>query len=386
MWTEVQYGGQTYTVPSTGPAESLGAMLTEIPGQHEDEAAFQRHATAFLLQHGNLDVAVGRYGSDIGECAPFAIAMAKIMQYHNAEPITYYQLHSGMGLVVNGQADVAYMLREYGHLALGDEFDAKLWLNPSDIDELIARSEDQEMSTPGVGGSDPVVDASRRYRDGKLPRSADERKLFGVWEELDSIAESESERGLTDAEYDRWKGLGRMSDSLAQRLRDLKSELGASDTDEARDVPPVDRTAYRRLLGNERMDALEADAAALTDSEIRRLDEMTVDELRDERASLGGDPLKTLNKEAAYRARRLERDEAIAVRTQDSDRLAWVRGEIEQQNERNVHPDQWIVANPQLPRLLAVDAKREAAAERELEPLQTTAREAAVHSPGLDMG
>ncbi len=103
-WTEADYLGNTYRVPVTGRDENLNAMLTEIPDDH--------HAMAFLMQDGNLAVPGGRYGRDTVSCAPVAMALAKIMQYHNGEPITYYSLDSDMGLVVNGADDVADLIRE----------------------------------------------------------------------------------------------------------------------------------------------------------------------------------------------------------------------------------------------------------------------------------
>jgi hypothetical protein len=135
-WTEVEYEGKTYTVPATGRDENLNAMLTLIP---EDD--FDNHAWAFLMQDGNLGVPGGRYGRDTRDCAPIAILMAEIMQYHNGEPITYYQLDSDMGLVVNSSDDVAYMIYEYGGLVKGDDFKVEDYLDESDIAEAKARFE-----------------------------------------------------------------------------------------------------------------------------------------------------------------------------------------------------------------------------------------------------
>ena len=93
------------------------------------------------MQDGNLGVPGGRYGRDTRDCAPIAILMAEIMQYHNGEPITYYQLDSDMGLVVNSSDDVAYMIYEYGGLVKGDDFKVEDYLDESDIAEAKARFE-----------------------------------------------------------------------------------------------------------------------------------------------------------------------------------------------------------------------------------------------------
>ena len=142
MWTEVEYKDRTYTVPETGRNENLTAMLTEIPGQDATETngvKFEQYCMAFLMQDGNLGVPGGRYGTDTRDCAPVAILMAKIMQYHNGEPITYHQLDSDMGLVVNSADDVAYMIFEYGGLVMGDDFDPANYLSDEDIQEARER-------------------------------------------------------------------------------------------------------------------------------------------------------------------------------------------------------------------------------------------------------
>lgn len=119
-WTTVEWGGQEYRVPVTGRDENMNAMLTVIPGQDDqddiNDGKFGGYAMAFLMQDGNLMVPGGRYGSTTADCADTAIAMAKIMQYHNGELITYYQLDSDMGAVVNSSDDVADMIRENAEL------------------------------------------------------------------------------------------------------------------------------------------------------------------------------------------------------------------------------------------------------------------------------
>lgn len=135
-WIETEWEGQTYVVPVTGRDENLNAMLTEIPSVDPE---FTRYAMAFLMQDGNLAVPGGRYGTDTISCAPVAIVLAKIMQYHNGEPITYYQLDSDMGLVVNSADDVAYMIFEYGELALGDDFEVSNYISEADVEEARER-------------------------------------------------------------------------------------------------------------------------------------------------------------------------------------------------------------------------------------------------------
>jgi hypothetical protein len=144
-WITAEWEGTPYRVPVVGRDNNLGAMLAIIPGNMPDEEfnreRFTAHCMAFLMQWGNLGVPGGRYGSDTRDCAPVAILMAEIMQYHNGEPITYYQLDSDMGLVVNSSDDVAYMIYEYGGLIKGDDFKVEDYLDESDIAEAKARFE-----------------------------------------------------------------------------------------------------------------------------------------------------------------------------------------------------------------------------------------------------
>lgn len=135
-WCMVEYGGMrdfdgrvratpaTWCVPNTdAESDMTAAMMSEIPGLDDtvtprklEDTRFWKFAMAYLMQDGNLGVPGGRYGSDTRDCAPLAIVMALIMQYHNGEPITYYQLHSDMGLVVNSHDDVATLLSESQHV------------------------------------------------------------------------------------------------------------------------------------------------------------------------------------------------------------------------------------------------------------------------------
>jgi hypothetical protein len=139
MWTDVKYGDHTYKVPATGPKENLEAMLTEIPGQDDvvtplalHDQRFYRWCMAFLLQDGDLDVPGGRYGLSTRTCAEVAIAMSLIFQYHNGESITYHQLNSDMGAVVNSSDDVAQAIREWAGI-IG--LDAEDYLSEEDLDK-----------------------------------------------------------------------------------------------------------------------------------------------------------------------------------------------------------------------------------------------------------
>lgn len=111
---QTDYNGETYTVPETGRGASLDA-LSEIPSDD--------YAMAYLLQDGNYSVPGSRYGRDTEDCAPVALALAKIMSYHSGDPMTYYALDSDMGLVVNSSDDVAEMIRNYGALVGVDPAD-----------------------------------------------------------------------------------------------------------------------------------------------------------------------------------------------------------------------------------------------------------------------
>jgi hypothetical protein len=107
-------------------------MMSEIPGQDDtvtprklEDQRFYKFCMAYLMQDGNLGVPGGRYGSDTRACAPVSIAMALVMQYHNGEPISYYSLHSDMGLVVNSADDVSTLLSESGYILEEWDIDAK---------------------------------------------------------------------------------------------------------------------------------------------------------------------------------------------------------------------------------------------------------------------
>jgi hypothetical protein len=118
-----------FCVPSTDAnSDMTDAMMSEVPGwddtveplKLEDKRGY-KFCMAFLMQDGNLGVPGGRYGSDTAACAPIAILMALVMQYHNGEPISYYSLNSDMGSVVNSADGVADLLSESGYVL--DEWD-----------------------------------------------------------------------------------------------------------------------------------------------------------------------------------------------------------------------------------------------------------------------
>src|SRR4029077_20378736 len=148
-YTTVEYDGHEYEVPATGRDENLNAMLDEIPGKDDvvtpnrmHDQRFYRWCMAFLMQDGDLGVPGGKYGTSTRTCAEVAIVMSLIMQYHNGETITYHQLDSDMGLVVNSSDDVAYMLYEYAELVVGGmfrEFSLEDWLTEDEIEECKAR-------------------------------------------------------------------------------------------------------------------------------------------------------------------------------------------------------------------------------------------------------
>lgn len=71
-------------------------------------------ALAYLLKDGNLAVPGGRYGSDTEDCAPVALALARIIGEANGDPMTEDLLDSCMSLVVNSHDDVESLLREHG--------------------------------------------------------------------------------------------------------------------------------------------------------------------------------------------------------------------------------------------------------------------------------
>jgi hypothetical protein len=162
MWTYVKYGDHTYKVPATGPKENLEAMLTEIPGQDDvvtplalHDQRFYRWCMAFLLQDGDLDVPGGRYGTSTRTCAEVAIALSLIMQYHNGESVTYHQLNSDMGAVVNSNDGVAETIREWAGIV---GLDAEDYLSEEDLaDDAV----DRLAAHLGYG-------EVREYHDGKV--------------------------------------------------------------------------------------------------------------------------------------------------------------------------------------------------------------------------
>lgn len=124
-WRWVEFEHKPYVVPATetGDGKRLTDMTAAMMGEvaHQDDTVEPIKLTdklqykfmmAFLMQDGNLGVPGGRYGRDTEDCARIAILQALIMQYHHGEPITYYQLNSDMGMVVNGADGVATMLSE----------------------------------------------------------------------------------------------------------------------------------------------------------------------------------------------------------------------------------------------------------------------------------
>ena len=150
-WTEVEYDGHTYRVPVTGRDENLNAMLTDIPGQDDDvsplkltDQRFYKWSMAFLMQDGDLQVPGGRYGISTRTCADVAIIMSLIMAYHNGESITYYQLDSDMGSVVNSSDDVAYMLFEYAELVFNGKGFGPLGNDPIDLADYLDEDEINE--------------------------------------------------------------------------------------------------------------------------------------------------------------------------------------------------------------------------------------------------
>jgi hypothetical protein len=120
-WVAAHPGdNRTYFVPDTDVHNDMtAAMMSEIPGQDDTvtprdlkASRFWGFCMSYLMQDGNLAVPGGRYGRDTRDCAEFAIIMALVMRYHGGEPISYYQLNSDMGLVVNSSDGVADLLSE----------------------------------------------------------------------------------------------------------------------------------------------------------------------------------------------------------------------------------------------------------------------------------
>jgi hypothetical protein len=121
-----------YCVPDTDAGPMTDAMMSEIPGTDDTveplmlrDKRWYKFAMAFLMQNGNLAVPGGRFGSDTVACAPIAIAMSLVMQYHNGEPMSYYSLNSDMGRVVNSADDVAKTLSESGYILTEFDIDVK---------------------------------------------------------------------------------------------------------------------------------------------------------------------------------------------------------------------------------------------------------------------
>jgi hypothetical protein len=69
----------------------------------------------YLLKDGNLRVPASRYGWDTVSCAPVAWRLAYLVARETGAAITTDDLDHAMGLVVNDDDDVAYMVRTYGH-------------------------------------------------------------------------------------------------------------------------------------------------------------------------------------------------------------------------------------------------------------------------------
>lgn len=76
-------------------------------------------AIAYLTNNGedgHLRVPCSRYGRSTAECAPVAWRLAYLLARETGEAITVESLDYAMGLVVNDHDDVAYIIRNYGHI------------------------------------------------------------------------------------------------------------------------------------------------------------------------------------------------------------------------------------------------------------------------------
>ena len=71
-------------------------------------------AMAYLMRDGNLATPGTRYGRNTAECAPVAVAAARIYAEAQGEPLTPDALDYMMGLVVNGYDDPEYLISNYG--------------------------------------------------------------------------------------------------------------------------------------------------------------------------------------------------------------------------------------------------------------------------------
>jgi hypothetical protein len=101
-------------------SEAFWAEVERIARLHvgpdpADAVARRRDGIAYLLKDGHLRVPCSRYGRWTSDCAPVAWRLAYLVARETGEPITYESLDHAMGLVVNDNDDVAYVIRTYGH-------------------------------------------------------------------------------------------------------------------------------------------------------------------------------------------------------------------------------------------------------------------------------
>ena len=248
------------------------------------------------------------------------------------------------------------------------------------------------MSTP----EDRRMNAAwARYRGGQPPQDNYEQDAFAEWRQLDAGDRQSAyeERQLPEELYERdesgrsWEAFladyhRTLADDRADRDRghpefagpEIFGEpdalvLDAATAEQAVGDPPgkpIDRAAYRRLLGPELMARLEAAEAALPDDEVRALDEMTPAELSAESEKLG-QRLTPLDGKAAYEAHRLDYQMQMAEQAGDHRLLDDLRVTKQDLEDRQLLPEQWMTRHEKdLPRLFAINERLEGAVQTEL--------------------
>jgi len=109
---------------------------------HDPDRVFTDHdeAVAFLMRDGNLGVPAGRYGRDSAECAEVAWKVEEIVSAATGEPITAQSLDGTMGMVVNSNDDIQYLLDDHAQEESSDDRQVSVAADRSEIE-----------ATPGWG-------------------------------------------------------------------------------------------------------------------------------------------------------------------------------------------------------------------------------------------
>lgn len=117
-WVAVELPGYgKWIVPNSDFSDMTDAMMGEIAGWDDtveplllEDKRGTKFMLAYLMQDGDLDC-LCRYGRKTSDVAQAVILHTILMSYHQGEPMSYYSLHSDMGIAVN-DGDINVLVSE----------------------------------------------------------------------------------------------------------------------------------------------------------------------------------------------------------------------------------------------------------------------------------